>query len=176
MTPEQIAEARALVNAGSRMNEVIPAMIAEYRRRVELHDNLTGACVELRREKGQQARDFNAATADTLATLLDALEAAQATIAELQADADEAFAIATEAGRVMGEAVDGMKAAEAKLEKAVEAVDKAAALIEERHVVHMTAKGRNPKDYVSEWSLIAKEVRAMLAAVSETHKIKGDTP
>lgn len=51
------------------------------------------------------------------------------------------------------------------------ALDKAAALIEERHVVHMTAKGRNPKDYISEWSLIAKEVRAMLVELKgESHE------
>lgn len=48
----------------------IQAMIAEYRRRVELHVDLVGACAELRREKGQQARDFNAATADDLEDLL----------------------------------------------------------------------------------------------------------
>lgn len=64
-----------------------------------------------------------------------------------------------------------MRDLEAKLAKAVEAVDKAAALIEERHVVHMTAKGRNPKDYISEWSLIAKEVRAMLVELKgESHE------
>ena len=72
-----------------------------------------------------------------------------------------------EMGRIGTQAVRDL---EAKLAKAVEAVDKAAALIEERHVVHMTAKGRNPKDYISEWSLIAKEVRAMLAELKgETH-------
>lgn len=66
--------------------------------------------------------------------------------------------------------INQLAEADAKLAKAVEAVDKAAALIEERHVVHMTAKGRNPKDYISEWSLIAKEVRATLAELKgETH-------
>lgn len=54
---------------------------------------------------------------------------------------------------------------EARLGKAVEGLDKAAALIEDRHVVHMTSKGRNPKDYISDWSLIAKEVRATLSAL-----------
>jgi hypothetical protein len=54
---------------------------------------------------------------------------------------------------------------EAKLAKALAGLDKAAALIEDRHVVHMTSKGRNPKDYISEWSLIAKEVRALLAEI-----------
>jgi hypothetical protein len=29
----------------------------------------------------------------------------------------------------------------------------------------MTSKGRNPKDYISDWSLIAKEVRALLAEI-----------
>jgi hypothetical protein len=57
------------------------------------------------------------------------------------------------------------EAAEAKLAKAVEGLDKAAALIEDRHVVHMTSKGRNPKDYISDWSLIAKEVRITLAEI-----------
>jgi hypothetical protein len=54
---------------------------------------------------------------------------------------------------------------EAKLAKALAGLDKAAALIEDRHVVHMTSKGRNPKDYISDWSLIAKEVRALLAEI-----------
>jgi hypothetical protein len=54
---------------------------------------------------------------------------------------------------------------EAKLAKALAGLDKAAALIEDRHVVHMTSKGRNPKDYISEWSLIAKEVRAIIAEI-----------
>ena len=54
---------------------------------------------------------------------------------------------------------------EAKLAKALAGLDKAAALIEDRHVVHMTSKGRNPKDYISDWSLIAKEVRATLAEI-----------
>jgi hypothetical protein len=58
-----------------------------------------------------------------------------------------------------------IEALTAKLAKAVEGLDKAAALIEDRHVVHMTSKGRNPKDYISDWSLIAKEVRALLAEI-----------
>jgi phage FluMu protein Com len=60
---------------------------------------------------------------------------------------------------------DRIEELEAKLAKAVEGLDKAAALIEDRHVVHMTSKGRNPKDYISDWSLIAKEVRALLAEI-----------
>jgi hypothetical protein len=56
-------------------------------------------------------------------------------------------------------------AVKAKLAKALAGLDKAAALIEDRHVVHMTSKGRNPKYYISEWSLIAKEVRALLAEI-----------
>ncbi len=59
--------------------------------------------------------------------------------------------------------------AEVKLAKALAGLDKAAALIEDRHVVHMTSKGRNPKDYISDWSLIAKEVRATLAEVERTN-------
>jgi hypothetical protein len=55
--------------------------------------------------------------------------------------------------------------AEVKLAKALAGLDKAAALIEDRHVVHMTAKRRNPKDYISDWSLIAKEVRTTLAEI-----------
>jgi hypothetical protein len=55
--------------------------------------------------------------------------------------------------------------AEVKLAKALAGLNKAAALIEDRHVVHMTSKGRNPKDYISDWSLIAKEVRALLAEI-----------
>jgi hypothetical protein len=62
-------------------------------------------------------------------------------------------------------AADRIEALTAKLAKAVEGLDKAAALIEDRHVVHMTAKGRNPKDYISDWSLIAKEVRTTLAEI-----------
>jgi hypothetical protein len=58
----------------------------------------------------------------------------------------------------------------AKLAKAVEGLDKAAALIEDRHVVHMTSKGRNPKDYISDWFLIAKEVRAVLAEIEGEKK------
>jgi hypothetical protein len=61
--------------------------------------------------------------------------------------------------------VELMDDRDAKLAKAVEGLDKAAALIEDRHVVHMTSKGRNPKDYISDWSLIAKEVRALLAEI-----------
>jgi hypothetical protein len=61
--------------------------------------------------------------------------------------------------------VELMDGRDAKLAKAVEGLDKAAALIEDRHVVHMTSKGRNPKDYISDWSLIAKEVRALLAEI-----------
>jgi hypothetical protein len=61
--------------------------------------------------------------------------------------------------------VELMDDRDAKLAKAVEGLDKAAALIEDRHVVHMTSKGRNPKDYISDWSLIAKEVRAIIAEI-----------
>jgi transcription initiation factor IIE alpha subunit len=60
---------------------------------------------------------------------------------------------------------DRIEALTAKLAKAVEGLGKAAALIEDRHVVHMTSKGRDPKDYISNWSLIAKEVRALLAEI-----------
>ena len=60
---------------------------------------------------------------------------------------------------------DRIEELEAKLAKAVEGLDKAAALIEDRHVVHMTSKGRNPKDYISDWSLLAKEVRALRAEI-----------
>ena len=85
-------------------------------------------------------------------------------LAAARQDAEEAEAYAEELEKERD-------ALEAKLAKAVEAVDKAAALIEERHVVYMTAKGRNPKDYISEWSLIAKEVRATLAEINgESHE------
>lgn len=93
----------------------------------------------------------------------DRIEALTEQLAAARQDAKEAEAYAEELEK-------DRDALDAKLAKAVEAVDKAAALIEERHVVHMTAKGRNPKDYISEWSLIAKEVRATLAELKgETH-------
>jgi hypothetical protein len=61
--------------------------------------------------------------------------------------------------------VELMDDRDAKLAKALEGLDKAAALIEDRHFVHMTSQRRNPKDYISDWSLIAEEVRALLAEI-----------
>ena len=71
---------------------------------------------------------------------------------------------------------DRIEELEAKLAKAVEGLDKAAALIEDRHVVHMTSKGRNPKDYISDWSLIAKEVRALLAEIEGEKGCETNSP
>jgi len=100
--------------------------------------------------------------ADRIEALSEQLEAAHA-------DAKEAEAYAEE---LTGDQVDLCRqliAAEDRLAKAVEGLDKAAALIEDRHVVHMTSKGRDPKDYISDWSLIAKEVRALLAEIEGTN-------
>ena len=72
--------------------------------------------------------------------------------------------------------VELMDGRDAKLAKAVEGLDKAAALIEDRHVVHMTSKGRNPKDYISDWSLIAKEVRALLAEIEGEKGCETNSP
>jgi hypothetical protein len=87
---------------------------------------------------------------------LDRIEALTEQLEAARADAKEAEAYAEEL--------------EAKLARALAGLDKAAALIEDRHVVHMTSKRRNPKDYISDWSLIAKEVRATLA------EIEGEQP
>ena len=72
--------------------------------------------------------------------------------------------------------VELMDDRDTKLAKAVEALDKAAELIEDRHVVHMTSKGRNPKDYISDWSLIAKEVRALLAEIEGEKGCETNSP
>ena len=72
--------------------------------------------------------------------------------------------------KTFGERLDAPRKRYIRADAAEAVLDKAAALIEERHVVYMTAKGRNPKDYSSEWSLLAKEVRAMLVELmGESH-------
>lgn len=130
-----------------------------------------------------------AEAADRIEALTEQLEAARADAKEAEAYAEELQGdltelcrqlIATEdklatcekyrdaydkMGRIGTEAYRDL---EAKLAKAVEGLDKAAALIEDRHVVYMTLKGRNPKDYISDLSLIAKEVRAMLAEIESS--------
>jgi hypothetical protein len=40
----------------------------------------------------------------------------------------------------------------------------------------MTSKGRNPKDYISDWSLIAKEVRAVLAEIEGEKGCETNSP
>ena len=66
------------------------------------------------------------------------------------------------------EAYGRLKELEAKLAVAIEAVDNAATLVENWHVIYMTAKGRNPKNYILDLSLIAEELR--LAST----KLKGE--
>jgi len=44
---------------------------------------------------------------------------------------------------------------------AAAAYEVAAKIVCERHRIHMTAKGRNPDDYVSDWSLTAAAIRAL---------------
>ena len=41
------------------------------------------------------------------------------------------------------------------------AYDAADKIVCERHRIHMTAKGRNPDDYVSDWSFTADAIRAL---------------
>jgi len=41
------------------------------------------------------------------------------------------------------------------------AYEVAAEIVCERHRIHMTAKGRNPDDYVSDWSFTADAIRAL---------------
>lgn len=136
----------------------------------ELGDVVRCRCHEAYKGRGLHDPDCQCDSAEALATVTKHIEALTEQLEAARADAKEAEAYAEELEGDLTELCRQLLAAEDKLAKAVEAVDKAAALIEERHVVHMTAKGRNPKDYISEWSLIAKEVRAMLAELKgESH-------
>jgi len=72
----------------------------------------------------------------------------------------------TDAAVWMLEAADRIKELEAKLTKVI-------AIVEERHVIHMTGKGRNPADYISMWSVVADEIRE-LAELSSTMKGQDD--
>lgn len=67
----------------SAPEHVVVDLIAEYRERVRLHDALTGACADLRRERGKAVRDQHEATAEALEWLSSELTAAQAEIARL---------------------------------------------------------------------------------------------
>jgi len=49
--------------------------------------------------------------------------------------------------------------AEAKLAKAIEVIDNAATLVEDRHFLYMALSGRDPKNCSSDLSLIAEEIR-----------------
>ena len=51
------------------------------------------------------------------------------------------------------------KVAEAKLAKAIEVIDNAATLVEDRHFLYMNLSGRDPKNCSSDLSLIAEEIR-----------------
>jgi hypothetical protein len=57
---------------------------------------------------------------------------------------------------------------EAKLAKAIEVIDNAATLVEDRHFLYMALSGRDPKNCSSDLSLIAEELR--LAST----KLKGE--
>jgi hypothetical protein len=106
-------------------------------------------------EELQQALKDQSSVSDRLA---EANEKMKEKFLVVMAERDEAWERAEHAEEQWGRC--GVK-----LAKALAGLDKAAALIEDRHVVHMTSKGRDPKDYISEWSLIAKEVRALLAEI-----------
>jgi hypothetical protein len=56
------------------------ALAAEYLERVRMHDELTGACADLRRERAKDIRDLHEATANTLTALLARAEAAEGKI------------------------------------------------------------------------------------------------
>ena len=43
-------------------------------------------------------------------------------------------------------------------------LDRAKQIVMERHIAHMTAKGRNPANYISDWSMTAKAIRALTPA------------
>ena len=57
------------------------------------------------------------------------------------------------------EAADRIEELEAKLAKAIEVIDNAATLVEDRHFLYMNLSGRDPKNCSSDLSLIAEEIR-----------------
>jgi len=56
--------------------------------------------------------------------------------------------------------------AQARAEGRAEGIRDAAARLDERHISYMTAKGRNPADYTSEYSSQRDDVPARLEALT----------
>ena len=82
--------------------EAVERLVAEYRERVRMHDELTGACADLRRERTRDIRDLHEATVNTLTALFARAEAAEAEVARLSTPPD-ALALVAAAYRDAGD-------------------------------------------------------------------------